>query len=419
MLRRIACLRRLWAAVLTIVVLVGCAQSGDTLSPIERLRAEAEKSPNSINPWLRLGEAHLQIARATNDLHQTSLAESAIVHALGIDSTRFEGLMQLSQIKTLQHRFRDVTRTQHKAIVQNLRSSDAWAILGDAFMALGKYRAADSCYHIMWELDAEFEARVRIANRELWFGEREKAINEQQIAVQDGTNSGVSSRRLADAHAKLAEIFLLYGEAAPARAHIEDALLLDDAHLYALELRSRMSAYDGDWKGAIKTAEVLTRLSNHPRYELVLARAYRGANDRARERDHVERAQVGFEKLMSDFPEATVRERIAMYLEWGLGNEEALKMAYQESRSRRDAGAYELLAWAYYANGKYDMAWSSISLALRKDVRHPRTIHRAAVIAKAARKTDRFEKYATWARELNPDIEKLFGPLEREANDKP
>lgn len=416
---RIACLRRLWTAVLTIVVLVGCAQSSDTLSPLERLRAEAEKSPNSINPWLRLGEAHLQIARATNDLRQTSLAESAIVHALGIDSTRFEGLMQLSRIKMLQHRFRDVARTQHKALFQNLRSSNAWAILGDAFMALGKYRSVDSCYYIMWELNTEFEARVRIANRELWLGEREKAINEQQIAVQDGTNSGVSSRRLADAHAKLAEIFLLYGEATPARAHIEEALVLDDAHLYALELRSRMRAYDGDWEGAIEAAEALTRLSNHPRYELVLARAYRSSNDRVRERNHVGRARDGFEELMGDFPEATVRERIAMYLEWGLGSEEALKMAYQESRSRRDAGAYELLAWAYYANGKYDMAWSSISLALRNDVHHPRIIHRAAVIAKAAGKTERFERYAARARELNSDIEKLFGPFEGEANDQP
>jgi len=402
-----------------IAVVFGCGGSGDEVAPLERLRADAHKNPGSINPWLRLADAHLQLATMTNDLRETSLAESAIVHALGIDSTRFDALMQYSRIKTLQHRFRDVTRIQHKSIYQNVRSSNAWALLGDAFLALGKYRAADSCYHVMWELDVGFETRVRIANRELWFGDREKAISEQQIAIQSGMNGGVSVRRLASAHAKLAEIFLLYGEPAPARAHIEDALALDSLHLHALELNVTMREYEGDWAGAIETAGELTRLSNHPHYELVLAHAYRGAGDAAAAREHLDTAQERFNLLKDDFPEATVRERIAMYLEWGLGPEEGLKMAYRESRRGRDAVAYELLAWAYYVNGKYDLAWSTISLVLRNDIRHPRIMHRAAMIAKATGETDRFEKYAGRARELNPEIERLFGSFEGEANDKP
>ena len=96
-------------------------------------------------------------------------------------------------------------------------------------------------------------------------------------------------------------------------------------------------------------------------------------------------------------------------LAFDIDREKALSLAYAHSRKRRDIYAYELLAWAYYKNGQYDLAWSSIGMGLRRQATDPRVVYRASLIAKAAGKNDRYQVFTERSRELNPLAAEMYG----------
>ena len=171
-------IRRIFRFVALAVLLASApVRAADAPNGIDGLRARVAADPQSIDARMELARAYLSLFDRSNDLACVALAESAAYHALEIDNRHVPGLNLMSRALAFEGRFTDVIVVQHWSIVVNIENAESWELLGDAFMEIGKYRNADSCYNQMAQLDDGFHSQVRLAARDFDIGDIEAAAD--------------------------------------------------------------------------------------------------------------------------------------------------------------------------------------------------------------------------------------------------
>ncbi|MEJ2720172.1 MAG: hypothetical protein P8181_03400 [bacterium] len=336
----------LWNASRTADALENTAVSDARLA-VERCLEKTAEFPASLDAWLKLSEAYLTLAAVTGNPGRIASADSAVSIALALGPVDVEVLNQLSRVRSAQHRYEDILGIEHESIYYDVAKADSWGLAGDAYMDLGRYRSADSCYYKMYEMNPDSKSQMRLARRMFDLGDFDVAVRHMEAAIDDARTRGESGYPVfADAQVRLGRMYLSRGDWDAAMSRADSSLAVVPGYGAALELKAEIYYY--------------------------------------------RRTFVDSRKMY---------ERLAQQL------------AYEESRQRRDVYTYDLLAWAYFKNKNYNLAWSSIALALRNEAKHPRIIYHAAVIAKAAGKKEKYETYAAKVRKLNPRFEAMYGSL--------
>jgi tetratricopeptide (TPR) repeat protein len=261
----------------------------------------------------------------------------------------------------------------------------------------------------MYEMDDGFESLRRIA---LWnerFGNFDEALAmiDQAINIAD---DWASDRDVASLYADLAAMFYAHGFVDEAIDNIDRSLELVPGVVPRIALRADMLRVRGMTAESDKIFESLPNLSPHPFYKTLLARVLTRRGEEAGADSLVAVALDEYDRLTLKYFSVIARRYVEFLLEFNIDPAKALKIAYGQSRKRRDLYSYELLAWAYYKNQKYDLAWSSIGLALRRKATDPRVVYRASVIAKAAGRPDKHRVFTERTREMNPLAEEIYGP---------
>ncbi|MFQ5510488.1 MAG: tetratricopeptide repeat protein [Candidatus Krumholzibacteriia bacterium] len=366
----------------------------------------------SVRDLLRLSDAYIHRGEDRSDLYAAEAAESLAYAALEIDSLDVDVLNQLAKAKYALKKFEEVLLLENYVLKLHPENPTAWGIQGDAYQVTGGYRGADSSYHVMYAFDQGFHSLLRIAREEFLLRDYDKSIQFIDEAIEKAQEEEVGAHDLASAYADLAKILLARGYLEPALHNIDYALALQPGSAVALSVKVRLLRAQHKYGEAIGLCRRLVELSEHPRHKSALARLYRDVHRQAVTDSLVQIAAAEFEALSRDFPERVRRDQVTFYLEWDIERERALRLARRESRERRDSSSYSLLAWAYHKNGDSHLAWSSIALALRRGVKDPELLYRAAVIAKAAGKMDRYRTFSERVREVVPNVEQVYGPLE-------
>ena len=360
-----------------------------------------------VDEAYRAGMEQLAAAERNMEILRLIDAGAAMERALEADSVNLDVLTAIGHIRMLENRYDEAVAYFDFALFQEPMQAKYWGLIADAWLESGQYRYADSCYHRMLELDTGFESLMRASRGEFELHGFESALAYADQAIAVGGPDNVVAR----GHVQLADMLTAYGHWEEARRNLDLALALapDDltvlrAHAELLILEERIDEAADVYRGIIKR-------SPHPTFKSDMARVYRLLGEDERARELVDAAARDFDRLARAFPDRMQREQADFLVEWGLDPERAQRLAYRASRNRNDFFTYELLARTYLAAGQPDLAWSSISLALRRRPQHPRIFYTAAVAAKAAGLPEKFETYATRARELNPRIETQYGPL--------
>jgi len=281
-------------------------------------------------------------------------------------------------------------------------------MMGDAFLHGGRYRSADSCYYVMYEVGEGFESLKRIA---LWnerFGELGEAIAYMDRAIADARERA-SRRDVGDLYAQLAGIFYARGFADAALENIDSSLTLSPGVVPRMALRADILRVKGLTAASDQIYERLPELSPHPYYKTLLARACNQRGDYVRADSLVRIAVDEYEALSLQYLSVVVERYIECLLDFDIDREKALSLAYAQSRKRRDIYAYELLAWAYYKNEQYDRAWSAVALGLRGQATDPRVVYRASLIANAAGEDERYQVLSERSNRLNPLAAVMYG----------
>ncbi len=252
---------------------------------------------------------------------------------------------------------------------------------------------------------------ARVARVDFLLRDYDQASQYIDEAIAKAEAEEVAPYDLAAVYVQLVEMLLSRGYIEPALNRIDYALAMQPESSAALALKARLLRIQRRYGEAETVCRRLLEISDHPRYKSLLVRLYKELGRDSAADSLVRVASAQFETLAHDFPERVRRDQAEFYLEWGIELERALALARMESRKRKDVFAYSLLAWAYHKNGQHDLAWSSISLALRRDVQLPEFFYRAAVIARAAGKMDRYRTFAARVRDLTPNVERVYGSL--------
>lgn len=336
----------------------------------------------------------------TDQVPLIGLADGAAQQAVGTDSTTL-ALLQLARVRMVQNYYDEAATLAGRVLIESRYDAEAWGIMGDAFLYTGHYRDADSCYHLMYEIDDGFHSLLRLAGRDELYGHFDDAIAGLDRAIA-GAKTWASGRDLATAYARLAAIFFAHGYMEAAMQNIDESLSQFPGVVPRLGMKAEMLRVSGQTTEAITILSELTERSGNPVYMASLARLYRDQGKENDVKSVVAAALEEFSQLELEYHSVIARPYVEFLLAFKIDQARALEMAFALSRHQRDIYGYELLAWAYYKNEQYDRAWSSISLALRREATDPRVLYRAALIARANGMEDKYRAFEKRALEANP-----------------
>lgn len=148
------------------------------------------RKPANVQVWVNLSKAYVQLAQESLDFSQYAQAEAFLLKALSLDSTNIEALTQLAQVKSAYSKFEEAIGIATKILSKAPKTPSAWGALGDAFLELGEYKKADSCYKKMSNLDKELYSLARLSHLAYEKGDFRQAVGFMKRAVQNGEKEG-------------------------------------------------------------------------------------------------------------------------------------------------------------------------------------------------------------------------------------
>lgn len=407
--------RFLFCSILIAAAVAGAACDRGTGTAVDArvasLYRHAVAHPDDIDGWLALNGVCMGLWEETDDPAFLDLAAESADRAVHIDSTSAGAWVSSARVLLDRNEFDDGIIILNRVLKRLGGGPKVWGLLGDAHLAMGDYRGADSSYFVMYELDSSFESLRRIGRVTAELREYEDAIPYLDRAIANGGVRGVEPMAIAAARVQRGELFLAHGALDVALEDADSALALRPESASAVALRARVLEAADRATEALAEFRRATTLSPHPRYLSELAACENLYGSSARADSILSMANERFREWFDRTPQLVKRDYIEFLLDWRIDDAQALQLAFADTRHRKDAEGYALLALAYSRNGRPDAAWSSMSIALRRGVHAPFLLHRAAVIAKAVGRLDKYDTYAERAREANPIIEKVYGPM--------
>jgi tetratricopeptide (TPR) repeat protein len=208
--------------------------------------------------------------------------------------------------------------------------------------------------------------------------------------------------------------YFLYqdGEVAKADAALDAGLAIDPDHLAALELKAKVLVARGRLDEAATLYEQL--LQRGPAADLhgELAKVYRALG---RDGEAAQQVQLGLQlgrATLGVYP-AERRHLAGFFAEFDPAL--ALEAAVTDFDTRKDVGAYDTLAWAYYVNGRYDDAARYLPGALAHGSQDAPLLYHAGMIEKAVGNSDHAHALLGQALRLNPHFDLTQAPLAKAA----
>lgn len=263
-----------------------------------------------------------------------------------------------------------------------------FGLLGDVLMEQGKLDESIQAYQKMMEKRPGPQAYSRAAHVRWLKGDLEGARILMRMSAQAAGQGDAESA--AWAWARLALFELQAGNAERAHSMCDLALELQPNYAPALLSRGRILLAQNKTNEAISALQKAAEINRLPEYQWTLADALRAAS-RNDEAEKVE-SQLAASGASND------PRTYALYLATrGLQKELAMKLADEETKSRRDIYTLDAQAWAQAAGGDAAQAWKTMQSALAQNTQDARLFLHAAIIASQAGEKNQSRTYAAKA----------------------
>lgn len=365
------------------------ARSGPSLEA-ERSIREADiafferriaRDPTGALDLVRLGGLLLARYRETGDEQDLETAESAARRSLRNRPQRNAAAWQLLTAALLgQHRFLEAEAAARALVASAGGDGSAAAILGEVWLELGRYAAADSVFRSLIPRQYDPAIAPRLAR---WLELRGRAGRARRL-LETARNAArqrpeVARADLAWYELRLGELALRYGARAEARRRLEAGLALVPDHWRLLAARARLALETGDPATAIALGD--SSLTRHldPATLATVGDAWLLRGDWAR-------AEAYFRALES----ATRAPRGGFHRAWYLALldhdrrvPEVLAAVRNDLETRPDIYGWDLLAWALYKSGQLAEARTAMARALDQGTDDPLLARHARAIAAA------------------------------------
>ena len=365
--------------------------------------------PASAGAHYRLGDAYVLKSRESGDPAYLDLAERALRRALELAPNHAGAIRHLAYVHSARHDFVEAEREARRAVALDPADGDAWGVLGDALLELGRYAEAAEAYRAMAERGAGLPALARLSGLKSLMGDPEGAIADLERAIQAGVASGQPRESVAWARCQLGQDRFGQGDLAGAERDLVAALGELPGYHRALAGLAQVRAAQGRDGEAVDLYHRALAAIPLPEYAAALGDVYTRMGRAAAARRQYELVEY-VARLEAARPALYNRELVYFYADHGLQLERALALAERELAARGDIGAHDALAWTLLQLDRPADARAAMERALALGTRDARLFFHAGMIYRRLGEAAKAREYLTRALETN----RHFHPLQAE-----
>jgi tetratricopeptide (TPR) repeat protein len=356
-------------------LLLPTANAGSLDGEIASLQQRLREIPDDWRGFAQLGLAYVAQARVTADPSWYPKAEGVLRRSLRLQpNENVDGALGVGALDLARHDFAAALREGRRASDLNPYSADAYGVIGDALLELGRYDRAFEAFQTMVDTRPDLASYARVAYARELVGDVLGAERAMRMAFDA---AGTPSDSAWTAY-QLGELAFGSGDVGSARGWYARGLDLDRAYVPNLAGLAKVAWARGDHELAIaRFTEVVAR---YPSAEFVgaLADLYRAAGKPA-----LADRQESVVAAMHDLATANgvnVDLELALFDADHGDPEGALAAARAEWARRQSVHVADAYAWALYANGRYQRASTFAERALALGTRSALFLFHAGMI---------------------------------------
>ncbi|MEX2406619.1 MAG: tetratricopeptide repeat protein [Actinomycetota bacterium] len=385
-------------------VLLGPAgRAGSLEGSIGALQDRLRLVPQDWQGYASLGLAYVAQARVTADPSWYPKAEGVLATSLRLQGEgNVDVVLGLGALALARHEFRDALTYGRAAEDMSPQNADAFGVIGDALLELGRYDEAFAAFQTMVDIRPDLTSYARVSYARELLGDVEGAVDAMRIAFE---SAGTATDAVWAAH-QLGELELGRGDVEAATGWFERGLDLAPDDVANLAGLARSAWVRGDTRLAIERFEDIVARRPSVEHVATLGDLYAitGHPDLA----ETQYAVVEAARQLARSNGVNVDLEVALFDADHGDHERALAAAQAEWQRRRSVHVADAYAWALYANGRFQDAERLSDRALALGTRNPAFLYHAAMIERALSHDAVALRLMSRALRLNPRFSVLY-----------
>jgi tetratricopeptide (TPR) repeat protein len=379
-------------------VLLGPAgYGGSPERSIAGLQDRLRLVPQDWQGYASLGLAYVAQARVTADPSWYPKAEGVLARSLRLHrEDNVDAALGLGALALARHEFEEALAQGRAAEAMSPRNADAFGVIGDALLELGRYDEAFAAFQEMVDTRPDLTSYARVSYARELLGDVQGAVDAMRLAF---ASAGTATDAAWAAH-QVGELELGRGDVEVATGWFERGLDLAPGDVANLAGLAKAAWADGDTRLAIERFEDV--VARRPSVEDVATLgdlyAISGRPDLA----HAQYAVVQAARALARSNGVNVDLEVALFDADHGDPERALAAARAEWQRRRSIHVADAYAWALYANGRFEKAERLSNRALALGTRNAAFLYHAAMIERALGRDEVALRMMNRAVRLNP-----------------
>jgi len=374
---------------------------------IEIFQNRIKTNPEDAVSYSMLGNQYIRQARETGDVSGYQRAEQVLNHSLDLLPNYVPAQTALASIYYAQHQFRRSLNLAEQVYESNTKNTQARIIVADSFLSLGQYQKAEKIYNELGDANITPPLLARLANLAELKGNSDLALQLIRRAAGETLQLGGTKENAAWYLLRVGDIYFNRGEIKQAGEFYEASLRVFDNYYLAYAGLGKVRAAQGKYDQAIEYYQKAIDIIPQPEFLAALGDLYSVTSQ-------PEQAKIQYDtveyigKLASINQQVYNRQLANFYSDHDLKLDEALQLALNELKDRKDSYGYDTAAWAYYKNGKFQEAQNMMDHALALGTQDARLFYHAGMIAHALHHDRQARQYLERALAINPHFSILF-----------
>ncbi|WP_433304315.1 tetratricopeptide repeat protein [Actinoplanes sp. CA-030573] len=376
---------------------------------VRRTVAHLDRVPGDWNAWASLGMAHVQLARIGFDPAHYPQAQAALYRSLAEQPRgNAAALTGLGALAAARHQFGDALRYARRAVAADAYSADAYGVLTDAYVELGRYPEARAAVQHMIDLRPDTGSFGRASYLFELAGDLARAKELMQRALEVAADQGDTAFALQH----LGELAWGAGDLKTAEARFADGLARQPGQPALLADRAKVKAARGDLPGALADLRAATATLPTVDHLATLSDVLTASGDHvgAARTDELVRVSDRLTDLTA--PAATDIDLILFYADHG-DPAKAVAKGRALFAVRPSISVETAYAWALHAAGDDRAALGHADRGLRLHTRDAKAYYYRGVIRLALGDRTGGQADLAEALRINPYFSLRYAPIAR------